>query len=205
MPVFSAVIGANAAKKAAKAQENASRSALALQKEQFDKTEANLKPWVTSGQSALQLYMGGLGMAGEAGKAAALTAFRDTNPAYNFQLEQGVRALDMGAAARGNLRSGGQMKELTQFGQGLADSTYGTWLDRVNGVNAAGQNAAAQTGTFAANYANAGAEQYNNIGAARASGIMGAANAYTGGLSQLSQLAGNVFGFGGGPSGWGRG
>lgn len=202
MPVFSAIIGANASKKAARAQENASNKALALQKEQFDQTRADLAPYRAVGAPALTAYMNSIGLGGEAGKASSLSMFRDTNPGYNFQLQEGTRARDYSAAARGALGSGGYAKELTAFGQGLADSTYGTWQDRLNGLVTTGQNAAAQTGTFAQNYANAGGQLIQDAGNARASGIMGAANAYMGGIGQLAQLAGNAFGFGGGGSGW---
>lgn len=203
MPVFSALIGANAAKKSAKAQENASKAALALQKEQFGKTEANFAPWVDAGKGALSMYQGGLGLAGEAGKASALTAFRGTNPGYDFMLGEGIRARDSSAAARGALSSGGYQKELTAYGSGLADQTYGTWLDRLNGISTQGSNAAGQLGSIGQNYANAGSQALTDIGAAKASGYMGVANAAIGGLSQLSQLAGSAFGYGGGISSYG--
>ncbi len=46
-------------------------------------------------------------------------------PGYQFQLEEGIRALDRGAASKGKLLGGGQMASLQRYGQGLADSTYG--------------------------------------------------------------------------------
>jgi hypothetical protein len=46
------------------------------------------------------------------------------NPAYQFDLQQGTNAINMGDAAQGTLRSGNRGYELQAFGQGLA-SKYG--------------------------------------------------------------------------------
>lgn len=45
------------------------------------------------------------------------------DPAFKFQMEQGLKGIQNSAAARGTLLSGGTLKSLDQFGQGLA-STY---------------------------------------------------------------------------------
>ncbi len=45
-------------------------------------------------------------------------------PGYQFQFDEGVRALDRAGASKGTLLGGGQMKALTQYGQGLADTNY---------------------------------------------------------------------------------
>jgi len=46
------------------------------------------------------------------------------NPAYQFDLKQGINAINMGDAAQGTLRSGNRGYELQDFGQGLA-AKYG--------------------------------------------------------------------------------
>lgn len=45
------------------------------------------------------------------------------DPAYKFQLAQGLQGIERGAAAKGTLLTGGTLKALDQYGQGLA-STY---------------------------------------------------------------------------------
>ncbi len=45
------------------------------------------------------------------------------DPAYQFQLAQGLRGIQSGAAAKGTLLTGGTLKALDSYGQGLA-STY---------------------------------------------------------------------------------
>jgi len=63
-----------------------------------------------------------------------LQMFRDPEsfegtPAFNFALGQGIRARDRSAAARGQLGSGNHQRELTLFGQQLANQ------DRRNEIN----------------------------------------------------------------------
>lgn len=52
-------------------------------------------------------------------------------PGYQFQMDEGQRALDNSAAARGSLNSGKSIKDTLRFSQGLADSTYGSQLARL--------------------------------------------------------------------------
>lgn len=52
-------------------------------------------------------------------------------PGYQFDMEEGTRALDRGAASRGMLGSGRASKDLLRFGTGLADKTFGDQLARL--------------------------------------------------------------------------
>ena len=56
-------------------------------------------------------------------------------PAYQFDQQEGRRAVDRSAAARGMDASGRTLKDLTRFGAGLADKTYGNQLSRLLGLN----------------------------------------------------------------------
>lgn len=195
MTVISGMLQASAAKKAARAQENAAKDAAAVQKAQYEQTRADLSPYRTAGAGALPVYQDSLGLNGEAGYANALSKFQ-TGPAYQFQFNQGVDALEKSMAARGKLFSGQTGKALTAFGQGLANQEFGGWQNRLAGLSEMGQNAAAQTGSFGANAAANIGNYLTDAGAARASGYVGQANAYSNALSGLTQLAG--FGLGGG-------
>ena len=67
---------------------------------------------------------------------------------YQFAQDEGVQALDRGAAAHGMLNSGRGSKDLLRFGTGLADKTYGDQLARLMGVSQFGLGAnGAQIGT----------------------------------------------------------
>jgi hypothetical protein len=68
------------------------------------------------------------------------------SPGYKFAMEQGTQALERGAAARGGLLGGGQMKELTRYGQGLASQDFGNYLQQLSGLTAQGTNIGMQAG-----------------------------------------------------------
>jgi len=61
-------------------------------------------------------------------------------PGYQFDQEEGIRALDRSAAAPGgkDLHGGAQNRDLLRFGTGLADKTYGDQLARLLGINREG-------------------------------------------------------------------
>jgi hypothetical protein len=51
-------------------------------------------------------------------------------PGYQFRLQQGQRALEQSAAARGVLNTGGTLKDLLQYGQDFASNEYGNVYNR---------------------------------------------------------------------------
>lgn len=59
-------------------------------------------------------------------------------PGYQFAQQEGSRAIDRSAAARGMDQSGRTLKDLNRFGTGLADQTYGNQLQRLMGLNQQG-------------------------------------------------------------------
>ena len=109
-----------------------------------------LSPWTTTGVPANADQADLLGLNGPDAANAAMSKFQ-TSPGYNFQLQQGLRAVDAGAAASGMLRSGATIKGEETFGQGLANTDFGNYWNRLqqlsgNGLTAAGGIAAAATG-----------------------------------------------------------
>ncbi|MCZ7463549.1 hypothetical protein [Rhizobium rhizogenes] len=99
------------------------------------------QPWVTSGGAANTMYGNALGLNGTEGNAAATGAFQ-TGPGYQFALDQGTQAALRGASAGGMLNSGNTLTALSQYGQGLANQEYGSWLDRLSAMSSQGLNAA---------------------------------------------------------------
>jgi len=55
-------------------------------------------------------------------------------PGYQFNFDQGMKALDNSAAARGGALSGNALRGATEYGQGYADSQWGNQLARILGV-----------------------------------------------------------------------
>ena len=107
------------------------------------------------------------------------------SPGYDYQLEQGVNALDMSAAARGGLYSGATGKAVTQFGQDIGASYYNNYLNRLSGQASSGQNAAAQSGAANQFASQQATNALGNIGNAQAAGAVGTSNAIQGGINNL--------------------
>ena len=100
-------------------------------------------------------------------------------PGYEFTREQGINALNRGAAARGNLLSSGAAKQLMQYGTGLANQTYGDVYNR-------------QMGQYQMNY-----QQFLNNQAGlygRLMGVSGQGLTATAQLNQLRQAAAQNYG-----------
>ena len=116
-----------------------------------------LSPWTTAGQPALTDQSDLLGLNGQDAANAAMAKFQ-SSPGYTFQLGQGLRTVDAGAAAKGFGRSGAALQAEQEFGSGLAASDFGNYWNRLqqlsgSGLTAAGGIATAATGG-AANIAN---------------------------------------------------
>ena len=93
------------------------------------------------------------GQTAEEAARSAFDIFRDST-GYQFRFDQGQNALDTSAAARGMIRSGPQMKALTEYGQGVASDEFGRYmgyLGNQQGVGLSGASALAGVGQSYAN------------------------------------------------------
>ncbi len=93
-----------------------------------------------SNKSTLAQFGGAVGRPG--GTGANFGNFQEpsledarNSPGYQFAFDQGQRAVQNSAAAKGTLLTGGTLKDLAQFGTGLADQTYGNVFNRALAVN----------------------------------------------------------------------
>ena len=107
------------------------------------------------------------------------------SPGYQFQLQQGLGAIDSSAASRGNLFSGATMKAAQAYGQGLANQDYGNYLNRLGGMAASGQNAAGNLATAGANYATGAGNALASAGNAQAAGYIGVGNSIQNGIGNV--------------------
>jgi hypothetical protein len=137
--VASAAIGAHAAGKASNAQVDAAKSAaelthedsqasLAFQKQQYADQQKNTQPWITAGQGAISQLSSDLkdGTYHDwTGSFTAPTAATEQNdPGYQFRLNEGMKALERSASAKGGLITGGTAKAEQQYGQDYASNEY---------------------------------------------------------------------------------
>jgi hypothetical protein len=124
-----AVISSNAAGNAAQTQAGATQTAsadelaaqqaaLAQQQSQFNTLQANEQPWMQAGQTALA------GLANPSFQQPFTMADFQQDPSYQFDLGQGTQAIEQAAAAQGGLKSGGLLKSIAQYTQGMASNDY---------------------------------------------------------------------------------
>lgn len=187
--------GANliAGSKASKAQRKAAEASVAEQRRQFDLARADMAPWLQTGQGALAQLARLYGIAPPSGAAGANDnqAYGGffTSPGYQFRRDEGIRAVERSAAARGLLRSGAAVKSIQRFGEGLAASEYDSYASRLAQLAGLGQGAASQTGQFGIvtgqnignalmAAGNARASSYASIGSAVNSGLNNMLTAY---------------------------
>jgi hypothetical protein len=179
--VAGAAIGADAARKAGHAQQDAANQSNALQLSQYNQQRQDQMPWMQAGNTALQELMSLL----QSGQITSKFSGMDpmTEPGYKFGLEQGQKARQNSASARGMTLSGDQMKSLDRYGQDYAGTKYNDafnrfYTERANTLNPLfqiagfGPSALNQVGTAGRNYANqAGDTMVGSGDAAAASGI----------------------------------
>jgi hypothetical protein len=77
-----------------------------------------------------QAYGDAAGANGQAGYARAKTNFQ-TDPGYQFTMDQGLQALQRTHAAAGNLASGNADADTLKYATGLADQGYGNYVQRL--------------------------------------------------------------------------
>ena len=157
---------------------------------------AALQPFLQnySAANAGQQQLGNvLGLNGQAGSDAALTALRNT-PGYKFQQGTLDDTVNAAAAANGTLASGNQLLALNKVNQGLADSTYGQYVSQLQPYLGAAGGAASGIAGVNTGLGNATAGQYDTLAGLNyqtQTGIGNAnANADLAGLTQSKNILG---------------
>jgi hypothetical protein len=179
---------------AANAQQNAANSANQLQAQEFNQIEQNQQPWQQAGAQALS----------QMGSPQFQQTFNQSDfqqdPSYQFDLNQGNQALQRSAAASGGLMSGGTLKAMGQYTQGMASNEYQqayqnfntnqtNQFNRLASVAGLGQTANGQVAQSGMNMA--GQVGNNTMGAANAQGAADIAKGNT--LSSLASGGANTW------------
>lgn len=190
--IGSAVASADAQRSGAHAAE---RAAIAGTNQQYDflnegrsLVDEYTQPYRAAGTNAINAMQGMMGIGGQSYDI-------ETDPGYQFRVDQGVSAMDASASSRGNLLSGGALKDMNEFGQNMASQEYMNIFQRLAqisnvGIQATGMmsNAAMGVATGSANAAgdlayttasgetaigNANADMWSGIGSAITMGMSG--------------------------------
>jgi len=115
------------------------------------------------------------------------------SPGYQFRIDEAQKALQGSQAAKGGLLSGGAMREMNAYTQGIASDEYGTYINQLQGLAGIGQQSAGAmgnielgAGTQIANYAQQEGMAYANRDAMLGNTIGG----------PLTEIGGSLFGAG---------
>jgi hypothetical protein len=110
-------------------------------------TRANalLDPYVQQGGRALGMVGDLSGANGVDAGRAAMGNFQ-YSPAYQFNLEQGLRGVDASASSRGMLTSGSTMAGAMKYASGLASNEFANYYNRLNDLAKTGYTASQQSG-----------------------------------------------------------
>lgn len=131
--------------------------------------------------------------AGPALSSDGIQSYLESLPGYKFVRDQGIKSTTNALSTKGlGGISGAMAKGISRFVTGLADTTYGSQLDRIAAAVNTGQNAATQTGSFGSNAAAGAASSLNAGGAAVAGGITGAADASAAGTIGTANALGGA-------------
>lgn len=199
--------GAHQAGKAADAQSASASQSLDLQKQMFDEQNKLNAPFRENGLAGQNRLMDLLGLSGKtdaAGYGAGAKTFGtgdfQADPGYQWRLDQGQKAIERSAAARGGVLSGAAVKAATNYSQGAASQEYGNAYNRFQTDKASvlnplqslagqGQSAAGTMGQAASAYGTNAGNTMTQAGNAQASGYVGSANALSSGIgSGVNQL-----------------
>lgn len=213
----------DAATQASAASERATQLQIEEARRQYDTTRADYAPYRDVGYGALNRLASMYGVATSGTGAGSGAAGSSTlgyandggftaSPGYQFRMDEGLKAIDRSAAARGVLNSGGADKARIRYAQGLASSEYDNYASRIAQLAGVGQAATGSTAAAGQNASNAitnaygvnGQNQGNAAmaaGNARASSYANTGSAINGTVNNLASLYlfNNAGGFGGKP------
>lgn len=199
------LLGANAAKEAARLQALSGQSAADKSMAMFNTVRGDLTPYNILGLGATPSLarLTGSEIGGNPLTAALTRPFQPTmdelekTPGYQFTLDQGTKAVKNQFAARGlGGMSGALGKGLVNFASGTASTTYNDQFknylaqnqqvyNMLRGLVQGGQNAAAQTGDFGTQAQTTANNLNTGSAAATAGGIVGSSNAMSGAMSNI--------------------
>lgn len=195
--VVGAHIAGQGARDAADTQAQAADRAAAAQLEMFKQSREDMAPWREAGANSLAQLTGRMDELNRPFSMADFTA----DPGYQFRMQEGMKALERSAAARGGRMSGGTLKALTRYGQDFAANEYTNAYNRFNAdrdrvfnrlssIAGTGQTASGQLANANMNYGQNLSNLYTGVGNAQAAAQIGQANAVN---SALGQTGNNWF------------
>ena len=189
----------DAARDAAGIQAQGAQAGIEEQRRQFDITQGNLAPFREAGIGALEQQQALLGLGGQDAQTQAFAGLQES-PGQKFIRDRARKNRVRNASAIGGLGGGNIRSALSEQEVGFAAQDLQNQFGRLGQIAGQGQSAGTSIGQFGAQTAG----NIANLGIAgseaRASGILGGAQAesqFTNSLLNLGGQLGGAFLFGG--------
>jgi hypothetical protein len=194
--VVGGIASAVSSSNAADAQVQAAQTASDAQLKMYGQTRKDLLPYNQGGQKDFRELNRLINSPAYINGPQLTESALRNSPGYQFNLNQGLKATQNAAAARGLGVSGAALKGASAYATGLADSTYQNQFNdavtnqtnaynRLMGGAQIGENAAAQTGAYGTQTATNVGNNIIGAGNAQAAGIIGTGNAFSGAANSL--------------------
>jgi len=151
------------------------------------KADEKLGAYSEAGKKAMGAYEGLMGLGGQS--PAEVQAQLEKTPGYQFNLKEGLKATNRGAAARGGSLGGRALIELQERGAGIASNTFNTRVSQLSNMAGMGLQAGTTLSTVGQNVAQ------GVSGAAKTgldAGMRGAEIAGAGAVSGIEVAAGGA-------------
>lgn len=199
------IIGFNAAGQAGEQQEKAGYQGLGVEQGIQAENEQNYSPYLQAGKAAESNLSSMVGPNGSLGRQFTLADYQK-DPSYNFDLQQGLQAIQNSNSVRGGALSGGTLKGLASYAENQANNSYQGAYNRFTqnqnqnfsqlaALANQGLGATQSLGQLGQANANAQMGQYNGIGNVQAGATLGKAQAIEGAITGATQgAAGNAQG-----------
>lgn len=120
-----------------------------------------------------------------------LNALQDT-PGYQFRMNEGMRALEGSAAARGGVLSGKFIRGATRYGQDYASNEYNRRFNQLQALQSGGQAAAGNTQAAGSQYGATAGSAIGNNAAYSANATQQRGSIYGGALGQIGGILGDI-------------
>lgn len=130
--------------------------------------------------------------------------WQSSSPSYDFRFDEGQRALERSAAARGDLFSGGTGRELTRYGQEFGANEFEADFRRLGTLAGDGEQATGTTVQVAGNFGQNAANNTLRAGDARASGYTQQGQASADMYGNIAGGIGAFYGLGRNSGWWGK-
>ena len=166
----------------------------ALARELYGENKAVLSPYVQGGNRAGTAMQSLLSLS-EDPRAfdQAFQRYRDST-GYDFAFDEGNRAIQNSAAARGGLLSGNAIKAGQRYGQQAGQSMFQQYLDRLYGQQSQGLSAAGAQAGVSTGFGNQTTANNNAAMETRSNATLSSTGNINQLLASLSGQAGNLLG-----------